>query len=309
MESNSSPWSVDDIPSQKGKNILITGANAGLGLASARILAGKGAHVIMACRYMPKAEEARDLILAETPDASLDLIHLDLADLDSVSTFAAEVNKKYAQLHVLLNNAGLNSFGRHESAQGFEQTFAVNHLGHFALTAQLFDLLKKTPASRVVTLSSSGHRSGKIDFDDLMTHQGYRMMKAYGQSKLANLLFAKQLQRNIVRDKLDMLSVAIHPGFVSTNMVNRFGDKSIIARGISKIIGALILSPADGARPQLYAATADGIEGGNYYVQGKAGRPAQETPTRDARNQTLAERLWKVSEELTGLNFPSSTKA
>jgi NAD(P)-dependent dehydrogenase (short-subunit alcohol dehydrogenase family) len=307
MEAANSPWSFADIPPQKGKNFLITGANAGLGLASARILAGKGAHIIMACRYMPKAEEARDLILAETPNASLDLIHLDLADLSSVRATAAEVNEKYSQLNVLMNNAGMNNFRRRESKDGFEQTFATNHLGHFAFTALLFDLLKNTPASRVVTTSSSGHRSGKIDFDDLMTQKGYRMMKAYGQSKLANLLFAKQLQRNIERDNLEMLSVAIHPGLVATNMVNRYSDRSFLLQIPARIFGLFLLTPAEGARPQLYAATAEGIEGGKYYVEGNNGRPAPETPTRDARNQTIAERLWTVSEELTAVKFPATT--
>lgn len=309
MQSPNKSWTAEDIPSQKGKNIIITGANAGLGLASARALAGKGAHVIMACRYMPRAEEARDQILSEFPNASLDLIHLDLADLSSVRAFAAEINKKYTQLHVLINNAGLNRFRRHETKDGFEQTFGINHLGHFALSARLFELLTKTPGSRVVTLSSAAHRSGRINFDDLMSEKSYRMMGAYGQSKLANLLFAKQLQRHIERHKLDMLSVAIHPGFVATNMVNRFGDRSIIARGIAKLIGVFIMSPVEGARPQLYAATAEDVQGGKYIVQGNGGQPKEERPTRAARNQTLAERLWILSEELTGLKFPGITQA
>ena len=309
MKSQNSNWSVKDIPSQKGKNILITGANAGLGLASARALAGKGAHVIMACRFMPKAEAARDQILGEYPDASLELIHLDLADLSSVRAFAAEVNKKHSQLHVLMNNAGLTSFRRWESKDGFEQTFAVNHLGHFMLTALLFDLLRKTPSSRVVTLSSNAHLSGRINFDDLMSEQSYRMMGAYGQSKLANLLFAKQLQRHIERDKLDMLSVAIHPGFVATNMVNRFGDRSILGRGIALLISAFSMTPIDGARPQVYASTAEDIQGGSYMVQGNGGLPKEKTPTRAARNQMLAERLWKITENLTGVKFPGATQA
>ena len=309
MQSQNSNWSVNDIPSQKEKNIIITGANAGLGLASARALAGKGAHVIMACRFMPKAEAARDLILAETPDASLNLIHLDLADLNSVRAFAVEINKKYSQLHVLMNNAGLNSFRRWETKDGFEQTFAVNHLGHFALTAQLFELLSKTPASRIVTVSSISHRAGRINFDDLMSEKSYRMMRAYRQSKLANLLFAKQLQRRIERDKLDMLSISIHPGLVGTNMVNRFGERSVIGRAIAKFVSLFILSSEDGARPQLYAATAGDLVGGKYLVQGNGGRPKEETPTHAARNHMLAEHLWKKTEELTGVKFPSVTKA
>jgi len=309
MDPKDQSWTVADIPSQKGKNILVTGANAGLGLASAHILAGKGANVIMACRYMPKAEEARESILAEFPDASLDIVHLDLADLSSVSAAAAKINEKYSQLHVLMNNAGMNTFRRRETTDGFELTLATNHLGHFALTAQLFDLLKSTAASRVVTLSSSGHRSGKIDFDDLMSQNAYRMMKAYGQSKLANLLFAKQLQRNIERDNLDMLSVAVHPGLVATNMVNRYSDRSFLLQIPARLFSLFLLAPAEGARPQLYVATADGIEGGKYYVEGNNGHPVQERPTRDARNQTIGERLWMVSEELTAQSFPNATKA
>jgi NAD(P)-dependent dehydrogenase (short-subunit alcohol dehydrogenase family) len=142
-----------------------------------------------------------------------------------------------------------------------------------------------------------------------MSKESYRMMEAYGQSKLANLLFAKQLQRHIERDKLDMLSVAIHPGLVATNMVNRYSDRSFPLQILPRMFGLFLLSPADCARPQLDTATADGIEGGKYYVQGNNGRPVQETPTRDARNQTLAERLWTVTEELTGLKFPAATKA
>ncbi len=309
MSDNSYPWSIDKIPSQQGKTILITGANAGLGLASAQVLAEKGAHIILACRYLPKAEEARDSILAEFPEASLDILQLDLADLESVKTFAEQVKAKYGQLHVLMNNAGLNSFRRWETPQGYEQTFAINHLGHFALTAHLFGLLKDTPNSRVVTVSSSAHRSAHIDFDDLMSTDSYRMMEAYGQSKLANLLFAKQLHRIIERDKLDMLSLAIHPGLVGTNMVNRYTKRSLLLQAITRFVSLFLLSPRDGARPQLFAATAEGVEGGKYYVQGPEDQPIQETPTRDARNQNIAERLWKMSEELTGTTFPTETKS
>lgn len=297
-------WTTQDIPDQSEKVFLITGANAGLGFESARLLASKGAQVILACRNLQRGEEARQRILKDQPRAKLDLRHCNLTDFATLQQSAAAILGDYRRLDVLINNAGMNRFTRGETADGFEITFASNHLGHFALTRHLFPLLKRSSASRVVTLSSSAHLNASIQFEDLMLRAGYSMMNAYGQSKLANLLFAKELQRRIAAAGLDMLSLAAHPGLIRTNMMYRAGSRSRLLRGLLDLLtGPLTDSPEVGARPQLFAATVEGLEGGGYYIPNKSGGPQVGYSTPEANDPEVAKRLWEVSEELLGLDF------
>jgi NAD(P)-dependent dehydrogenase (short-subunit alcohol dehydrogenase family) len=298
-----SPWTAADIASQAGKTFLITGANSGLGFASSRALARAGARVIMACRSLERGEAARSAIINEFPKAQLHLQHLDLASLASISAFASAIRKEYDQLHVLINNAGLNRFRRYETADGFEQTFGVNHLGHFALTARLFPLLDQTPGSRVVTVSSAAHLHATLEFDDLMSEKSYRMMRAYRRSKLANLLFARELQRRLEATDRNMLSLAVHPGLVATHMFTRFGDNFLPLRIMLRALSALVLDPDQGARPLVYAATAPGVVGGSYLVPNPHGYPLPGYSSSASRDPDLARQLWGISEELTGLSL------
>ena len=294
-------WTAADIPPQTGKTFLVTGANNGLGFASCHALAASGGRVVMACRSLERGEAARQAILREIPDADLHLLHLDLADLGSVRAFSETVRQEFDRLDVLMNNAGLNTVRRYETVDGFEQTFGINHLGHFALTAQLFPLLEQTAHSRVVTLSSSAHLNATINFDDLMSERSYRMMRAYGQSKLANLLFARDLQRRLEAEGRSMLSLAVHPGFVATHMVTRFGDNFLPLRIVLSPASLLIAAPDEGALPQLYAATAKDVMGGAYLVPNPNGHPRLGYSTPLSQDMVIAQRLWEISEELTGI--------
>lgn len=300
---SASSWTVYDLESQKGKTFIVTGANVGLGFESVRALARKEAHVIMACRNMEKGEQARQAILEEIPAAKLDVRHCDLSDLDSVQAFSKEVIAHYPKLDVLLNNAGLNFFMRHENQAGYELTFATNHLGHFALTTYLFPLLKKTANSRIVHVASSAHLSGHIQFDNLMLIKGYGLMKAYGQSKLANVLFAKELQRRLEEKNIAMLSLSVHPGFNRTNMITRFLGTTRISQAIMNLVAGGAQAPEIGARVQLYAATAKNVEPGAYYVPNLKAEPKVGFSTAEANDPEVAEKLWCVSEELLDLKF------
>lgn len=300
---NDSIWTVLDVPSQMGKTILVTGANVGLGYESVRALARKEAHVIMACRNLEKGELAREAILAESPNAKLDLRYCDLADFSSVEKFSQGIIADYPKLDVLLNNAGLNFFRRHENKDGFELTFATNHLGHFALTRHLFPLLKKTANSRIVHVSSGAHLSGTINFNDLMLNKSYSFMKSYGQSKLANILFAKEIQRRVDAGNISMLSAAVHPGLNRTNMLYRFTGTSRISRWMVDLFAGRAHPPKVGARVQLYTSTERDVQGGGYYVPDLNGRPKIGFSTKEANDPEVANRLWKKSEELLGMKF------
>ncbi len=300
---NDKIWTVLDVPSQRGKIILVTGANVGLGFESVRALVRKDAHIIMACRNLEKGELAREAILEETPDAKLDLRYIDLSDFSSVEEFSQGIIVEYPKLDVLLNNAGLNFFRRHENQDGFELTLATNHLGHFALTRYLFPLLKKTPNSRIVHVSSGAHLSGTINFDDLMLNKRYSFMKSYGQSKLANLLFAKEIQRRVDAAGISTLSVAVHPGLNRTNMLYRFTGTSRISRWIVDLLAGRAQPPEVGARVQLYASTESDVQAGGYYVPNINGHPKIGFSTKEANDPEVASRLWEVSEELLGMKF------
>lgn len=302
-------WGPRDIPDLTGRTALVTGANSGIGFETAFELAAHGAYVVLACRDQGKGRAAADRIEA-LAQGSVSVLTLDLASQSSVRRAAARFREEQDRLDVLVNNAGVMAVPRRLTEDGFELQLATNHLGHFALTGLLADLLVTTGGSRVVTVSSQLHRVGGLDFDDLQGEHHYGRWKAYGQSKLANLLFAYELDRRLRRAGAGTLSVAAHPGWARTNLV---GNGPVVGRSalrvrLGQLSGRLAGQPAAaGALPVLYAATAPDVEGGTYY--GPAG-PGQlfgspTTVASDAASHRLedATRLWEVSEELTRVAF------
>jgi len=294
-------FTADQIGDQSGRLVLITGANSGLGLEAAKALSAHRADVILACRGQQKAEAAMDEIRAAGGTGALYFEPMDLSDLSSVAACAARVVSKYPRLDVLVNNAGVMVPPRGRTKDGFELQLGTNHFGHFALTAGVAPLLAKTPGARVVTVSSIMHRLGKIRFDDLGLERGYIAWLAYGQSKLANLLFTFELGRRLERAGSNMLSLGAHPGYAATNLQahNR------MSRMLNPVAAQ---SAAMGALPSLYAAVSpDAVQGGYYGPRsfgGMRGYPGRASSSRRARNEDDARRLWEVSEQLTGVSFP-----
>ncbi|MGB9963726.1 oxidoreductase [Halobacterium hubeiense] len=308
---NDSGWTADDLPPQAGRNVVVTGANSGIGFEAAKAFAAEGAHVVMACRSVERGEDAKAEIEADYPGASLTVRELDLADLDSVAAFADRYATEYDALHVLCNNAGVMAVPRSETADGFETQFGVNHLGHFALTGRLLDVLRRTSGeTRVVTQSSMAHESGEIDFDDLQHEDDYDKWAAYGQSKLANLLFAYELDRRLRAANAAVASVACHPGFAATNLQYR-GPEAEGSRlrllAMKAANAAVAQSARAGAWPLLYAATHPSIDGGEYVGPGgllnARGHPEEQSSSERSRDEATARRLWSVSEDLTGVAF------
>lgn len=297
-------WTAQDMPEQEGRVVVITGANSGIGYESALALARKGALVVMACRSLDKAARAREDLLARVPDASLDLLELDLGSLQSVRDFAAAFQAKYDRLDILMNNAGIMATPYGTTTDGFELQLGTNHLGHFALTGQLLSKLEQTPKSRIVTVSSYANLGGWINFDDLQSEKRYNGWLAYCQSKLANILFALELQRKLAAVQTDVLSVAIHPGHAVTNLQTH--PANAMDRLILPLANASMGQPAElGATYQLYAATAVDVQGGEFYgpkylLRGKVVRARL---TARARNQKVASRLWQLSEKLTDVYY------
>ncbi len=302
-------WNAEHIPDQSGRVAIVTGANSGLGYETTRALARKGARVVMACRNLKRGQQARDRILQRTPGAALDLLPLDLGSLEAVRAFAAKYRAAYQRLDLLINNAGVMAPPRRETADGFEMQFGVNHLGHFALTGLLLDLLVSTPGSRVVTVSSTAAYYGRINFDDLQGEKRYSRYQAYGQSKLANLLFAFELQRRLAAASSGTISNGAHPGLAETNLQARAASDSgnLFERGLYTVMHALVSQGAElGALPQLYAATAPDAEGGALYgprVLHVRGYPRRVRPPGAARNKANARRLWERSETLSGVTY------
>ena len=302
-------WTTANIPDQTGRIAVITGANSGLGYQTALALASKNAHVVMACRNLAKANAARDKILQQTPEASLTVMALDLADLASIRAFAAAFLTRYDRLDLLINNAGIMIPPLRHTADGFELQFGTNHLGHFALTSLLLERLMEQPNSRIVTVSSIVAHIGRIKFDDLMHQRRYNRWLAYGQSKLANLLFASELQRRLVAAKATPISLAAHPGGSTTNLQHAgIGiDNAFSQKLLMLLVSPFLQSAAMGALPQLYAVTAPGVQGGDYLGPGDwfgiTGYPAKARLPWAARDQTAANQLWRESERLTGVSY------
>ncbi|CAM3797797.1 oxidoreductase [Mesobacillus thioparans] len=288
-----------------GKTAIITGANSGIGFEAAKDLSAKGAIVVLAVRNEEKGKAAVERIMQNNPEGKIELMKLDLADLHSVRQFARSFLEEYDSLDLLINNAGVMIPPYGKTKDGFELQFGSNHLGHFALTGLLLPLLKTTPASRVVTLSSIAHRGASIDFDNLDGTKGYKAMKFYGQSKLANLLFAKELDGRFKQHGIETISVACHPGISNTNLFHRGkGETPAFMKGLVKFFS----QPAEkGALPTIYAATEESLQGGEFIGPdgrgNRKGNPAIEVPAAGVYNKETMKRLWTVSEELTKVIF------
>lgn len=287
------------------KTAIITGANSGIGLETAMVFAARGARVIMAVRNTDKGYAAREAILNTNRHAEVDIMPLDLSDLESVRFFAESFRSRHDSLDLLINNAGVMTPPYSQTKDGFEMQFGSNHLGHFALTGHLLPLLTKTAGSRVVTVSSLAHRGARILFDNLDGSNGYKAMKFYGQSKLANLMFARELDRRLKTHGHSAISIACHPGISATNLF-KIGNRD--ATGIFKGLMNRFFQPAHmGALPTIFAATEPSLRGGEYIgPDGKGQRkgfPAIDTPHRSANDEAVSEKLWNVSEELTGVTF------
>lgn len=305
-------WTVNDIGSLDGRIAVVTGANSGLGFETSLGLARSGAHVVLACRSAERAAAAVERLLREAPDAEVEVLELDLSDLTSVRKFAAELLGRHDRLDLLVNNAGVMGIPRQQTADGFEMQFGTNHLGHFALTGLLLDLLVATPGARVVTVSSMGARIGRMHFDDLQGERRYGKWSAYCQSKLANQLFALELDRRLAAAGSDVLSVAAHPGYAATNLVYPQMKGSTLGEAAARL-GNVVLaqSAAAGALPILYAATSPAVRGGQFFgpdgpLGMRGSSPTRVAFVRSAYDSDAALKLWKISEELTDVRprFP-----
>jgi NAD(P)-dependent dehydrogenase (short-subunit alcohol dehydrogenase family) len=303
-------WSKDDIPDLTGKTAVVTGANSGLGFQTTRGLAGKRARVVLACRDVEKGQQAAENIRTEYPAASLAVMRLDLADLASIHSFADAFIRTHQDLHILCNNAGVMAVPLRRTVDGFEMQFGTNHLGHFALTGLLLERLLQADAGRVVTVSSSAHRTGKIDFDNLNAERSYHKWAAYSQSKLANLLFAYELQRKFEANGARAISVVTHPGYAATNLQSQGPSMagSTLLGWVMRLGNRLFAqSPEMGALPSLYAATAPDIQGGDFIgpdgFMGQWGYPTRVHSSQRSHDEDTARKLWAVSEELTSVHY------
>ncbi|MEW2580066.1 oxidoreductase [Streptomyces syringium] len=300
------PWNTGQIPDQSERVFVVTGANSGLGLATTRALARKGGHMILAVRDEAKGRRAAAQIAAEQPGARLEVRCLDLADLDSVHAFADRLRSDHERLDVLVNNAGVMAPPRTLSAQGHELQFAANHLGHFALTGLLLDLLADGNDPRVVTVSSTNHRQGRLFFDDLSGERKYSPMGFYNQSKFANAVFGWELHRRLTAVDSPVRSVLAHPGYTATNLQTSapFGMVKVL---FGRILTPLAQSPDQGVLPQLYAATAPDVKSGQFIGPGGMaelrGAPKQVQLSPAAGDAGTGRRLWELSEQLTNVRF------
>jgi len=307
-------WTAADIPDLSGREAVVTGANSGLGFQTALELARHGARVVMACRDQGRGAQAVDRVRAAAPGAQVELGALDLAELASVRRFAAWYRERRERegLDLLVNNAGVMAIPHRRTADGFEMQLGTNHLGHFALTGLLLPLLTARPGARVVTVSSIAHRAGWISFGNLQRERRYERWTAYGQAKLANLLFAFELQRRADAVGVDLLSMAAHPGYAATNL-QAVGPQMSGARLSARLFDAanrvVAQSGARGALPSLYAATSPDARGGAYYGPDGLGEvrgyPTRVKAARRAYDERTARRLWQVSEDLTGVRYDS----
>lgn len=303
-------WVAEHIPRMDGKTVLITGASSGLGFEAAKLLASQGARLVLAVRNRDRGEFAAARLCAVVPDLRYELVPLDLADLVSIGRFAESVRDAHSRLDVLVNNAGVMAIPRLSTADGFEMQFGVNHLGHFTLTGLLLPLLLHAPGARVVTVSRGAHVVGRIDFDDLQSVNQYDEWRAYGQSKLANLLFAYELQRRFVDARAGAISVAVHPGYADTNLqaVGPTMTDSRMRLAVMRWANRTVAqSAAMGALPTVYAATSSHVQGGDYFGPdgplGLHGFPTKVQSSAASHHAETARRLWQVSEELTGVQY------
>jgi NAD(P)-dependent dehydrogenase (short-subunit alcohol dehydrogenase family) len=303
-------WTTDEIPDQQGKVAVVTGGNSGIGYEAALALAKKGAHVVLAVRSAEKGQAAARAIKGAHPAATVETMALDLSDLGSVRGFAEAFLKRFTRLPLLINNAGVMALPFRQTKDGFEMQFGTNHLGHFALTGLLLPAILAAPQSRVVTVSSGMHLRGVMDFANLDGSRSYGRWRAYAQSKLANLLFAYELQRRLATIGADTISVGCHPGYAATNLQTAGPkmDGSRLSERISAIGNRLFAqSAAMGALPTLYAATAPDVNGCDYigpvgFIQ-MYGAPGKTPSSARSYDPVVAAQLWQVSEQLTGVRY------
>ena len=306
-----SGWTADEMPAMDGATVVVTGANSGLGFEATKAFAEAGATVVMACRSEQRGEDAATEIRRTVRGGNLEVRVCDLADLDSVATFAERLREDVDGIDVLCNNAGVMAIPRQETADGFEMQLGVNHFGHFALTGHLLPELRASESeSRVVTQSSGVHERGEIDFADLNWERSYDKWAAYGRSKLANLLFAYELQRQLDDHEADIVSVACHPGYAATDLQFRGPREagSSVRMGLMKVANRLFGQSAErGALPMLYAATSDAVTGGEYVgpsgFMRMRGAPEFQQSNDASQDEGDAAQLWTVSEELTGVEY------
>ncbi|WP_123027034.1 SDR family NAD(P)-dependent oxidoreductase [Mycolicibacterium stellerae] len=301
-------WTTTDIPDQAGRTAVVTGSNTGLGFETAAALAAKGAHVVLAVRNVDKGNQAAARIGDRTPGASVAVTELDLTSLDSVRAAAEALRSEHDTIDLLINNAGVMMTPKATTKDGFELQFGTNHLGHFAFTGLLLDCLLPVPGSRVVTVSSVGHRFARngIRFDDLQWEKDYGRVAAYGQAKLANLMFTYELQRRLQNTNSTTIAAAAHPGGSRTELMRNLPRVLVLAA--TPVIEPLIQDPDMGALPTLRAATDPGVIGGQYFGPDgfgeQRGYPVVVASSRPSHDVAAQKRLWTVSEELTGVTFP-----
>ncbi|MCD8384218.1 MAG: SDR family NAD(P)-dependent oxidoreductase [Clostridiales bacterium] len=302
-------WTLESIPDLSGKVMIVTGANSGLGFETTKELSRKGAKVVMACRNPQKAEAAMQKIRDDVPGADLDTMLLDLASQKSVADFAAQFTQKYDRLNVLVNNAGIMAAPYSVTVDGFENHFATNYLGHFALTARLFDLLEATPGARVVSVSSLAYFFGnKINFDNLYykDRKGFGRWRAYGRSKMEMLLFAYELQRRLARAGKSTISLAAHPGIAQTNIMPAQANNEFTKKFLT-LVASFLKPTIYGAMPLIRAATDPEVVGGEYFGPSKDRMPDVVKSNKASHDLETAKTLWEVSETLTGLHYLDET--
>ncbi|HVG28037.1 MAG TPA: oxidoreductase [Acidobacteriaceae bacterium] len=304
-------WTASQMASQAGKTVLITGANSGIGFQAARELVRHGAQVLLGCRSVNKGEAARSAILREQPAAQLSIVPLDMASLASVRSFAPSFVSSGAVLDILVNNAGVMALPKRElTADGFERQFGTNHLGHFALTGLLMPALLRSTAPRVITVASLAHRTGRMDWDNLQSERGYTPWGAYNNSKLANILFARELDRRAREAGSALLSLPVHPGVSRTRIFENGPGNADLKSKVMNLLAPLVMQSEEmGALPTLYAATSPEVQGGQYIgpdgFKEIKGHPTVVTPRPQALDPEAARRLWTISEGLTGVIYPA----
>jgi NAD(P)-dependent dehydrogenase (short-subunit alcohol dehydrogenase family) len=303
-------WKASDMPDLTGKIAVVTGGNSGIGFFTCLELARKGAHVVLAARNKERGLDALEKIKLKIPSANLQFMKLDLANIELIKHFADTFTEEYERLDILVNNAGVMALPLRRTAQGFEMQFGTNHLGHFALTALLFNIIERTPGSRIVNVSSLMHKFGKINFDDLNWEKSYSKWQAYGQSKLANLLFSLELNRRLRAAGKQTGVMTSHPGYAATKLQVRAGEMEGSKMNVraNNLMNALFAQPASkGALPSLYAATCENAISGKFYgpsgLGSVRGYPREEKINPLLTNPDVAKRLWEKSEKLIGMRF------
>ncbi|MGO4441884.1 SDR family NAD(P)-dependent oxidoreductase [Mycobacterium sp. 2YAF39] len=304
----SAKWTADDVPDQTGRVAIITGSNTGIGYGAAAVLAAKGAHVVLAVRNLDKGSQAAERITTASPNATVTLQELDLTSLENIRTAADELRATFPRIDLLINNAGVMYTDKASTRDGFELQFGTNHLGHYALTGRLLDHMLGVEGSRVVTVSSVGHRiRARIHFDDLNLDRNYNRVVAYGQSKLANLLFTYELARRLAAKGAPTIATAAHPGAADTDLLRNMPGG---IRQVSQFFwSTFIAQNADmGAEPTLRAAADPSVQNGQYFGPGgfgeQKGHPKIVASSPQSHDEDIQRRLWTVSEELTGVTYP-----